>query len=257
MADSDEKTGASGKGSDSGKARPTPRAVSEFPASCLTVLAHFYRAEVYRSGVWRSRLDVTTNWAIISATATFSYAFASSQDDTHIMFPVASMLVLLLLCIESRRYRFYDVWWTRARMLEAHLIVPSLNPELKILQGDWREFLSNDLLIPAFKVSFWEALARRLTSNYIWIFALLLCGWILRVYTTSDGSIDGTTRDEWVTLPEFYVGCKYGFLHPTFILGYQILFHAVILIIMIATWEGRRVTGEIRRREKDAKKWHI
>ena len=29
-------------------------------------LAHLYRAEVYRSTVWRQRLDQTTNWAVIS-----------------------------------------------------------------------------------------------------------------------------------------------------------------------------------------------
>jgi uncharacterized membrane protein len=249
MADSEQKK--------SDKPRNPVTAINDFPASNLTVLAHFYRAEVYRSGVWRSRLDVTTNWAIISATATFSYAFASARENTHIMFPVASVLVLLLLCIESRRYRFYDVWWTRARMLEAHLIVPALNPELKILQGDWREFLSNDLLLPAFKVSFWEAFARRLTSNYIWIFILLLCGWILRVYSNSDGSVEGTKKDDWVTLEEFYMGCKFALFHPTFILGFQILFNGIILVILIATWQGRRVTGEIRRREKDARKWHI
>ena len=226
----------------------------EIPSGHLQVLAHFYRAEIYRSGVWRSRLDVTTNWAILAAIAAFSWSFSASGS--HILFPGCSLLVLLLLCIEARRYRFYDVWWTRARMLEAHLIVPALNPELKILQGDWREFLSNDLLLPAFKISFWEAFARRLTSNYIWIFSLLLFGWVLRVYTSADVGPDNG-GDDWVTFSEFYNACEFGLLHPTLFLGFQVLFHGFIVASLVATWKGRTITGEIRRREKDARKWHI
>jgi uncharacterized membrane protein len=32
----------------------------------LTMLAHLYRGEVYRSAVWRTRLDAATNWAVIA-----------------------------------------------------------------------------------------------------------------------------------------------------------------------------------------------
>ena len=43
----------------------SPLARSEY----ITALAHFYRAEMYRSMVWRTRLDTSTNWAIISTLA--------------------------------------------------------------------------------------------------------------------------------------------------------------------------------------------
>src|SRR5262245_37214895 len=33
------------------------------PAEFNTALVHFYRGEVQRSNVWRTRLDTTTNWA--------------------------------------------------------------------------------------------------------------------------------------------------------------------------------------------------
>ena len=35
----------------------------EFTVAEIGALAHLYRGEVYRSTVWRTRLDSTTNWA--------------------------------------------------------------------------------------------------------------------------------------------------------------------------------------------------
>jgi uncharacterized membrane protein len=37
----------------------------EFSAAELGALAHLYRGELYRSKVWRQRLDATTNWAVV------------------------------------------------------------------------------------------------------------------------------------------------------------------------------------------------
>ena len=37
----------------------------EFTAAEIGALAHLYRAEVYRSTVWRTRLDSSTNWAVL------------------------------------------------------------------------------------------------------------------------------------------------------------------------------------------------
>jgi uncharacterized membrane protein len=34
-----------------------------------TAMVHFYRAEVSRSNTWRGRLDITTNWAVITTGA--------------------------------------------------------------------------------------------------------------------------------------------------------------------------------------------
>ncbi len=33
-----------------------------FNAADITALSHLYRGEMYRSTVWRTRLDATTNW---------------------------------------------------------------------------------------------------------------------------------------------------------------------------------------------------
>ncbi|MGB8892761.1 MAG: DUF2270 domain-containing protein, partial [Pseudolabrys sp.] len=38
----------------------------EFNAAEIGALAHLYRGEVYRSTVWRTRLDSSTNWAVVT-----------------------------------------------------------------------------------------------------------------------------------------------------------------------------------------------
>jgi len=221
----------------------------KFSTENLNSLTHFYRGEVQRATDWRRRLDRTTNWAILATTAAFSVTLGvPSQDPTHITFLFTSHLVFLLMWIEARRYRHYDVWHTRVRMLEVHLLVPALHPEKDILQGDWREVLANDLLLPSYKISLLEALARRLNANYLWLFLGLLGGWGLRIYTEAvDKSLGG-----------LYEACGYhDAIPPWLVVLAQIVFWAVLVFIYVSTLKTRNVTGEIRRRDPRAKQWPI
>lgn len=224
----------------------------KIPTEYLNVLTHFYRGEVNRETVWRQRMDTTTNWAILATTATFSWAFTAERSESHFIFPFATLLVFLLLYVEARRYRQYDVARTRVRMLEVHLMVPALNPELNILQGDWRTVLSNDLLLPTFKISNLEALGLRLYRNYAWLFLILCAGWILRVYSGADYDKNG-----WVELTEFFRACGYRFLPPEFTLTLETLLNLMVLGILVLTWHSKSVSGEIRRRDPNAKKWPV
>ena len=146
-----------------------------FPASNLSVLAHFYRGELSRSIAWRQKMDMTTHWAVIATTAIISLAF-SNPASSPLILPFGTALLILLLTVEARRYRFFDVWRTRVRMLEVHLLVPALYNDKRLIEGDWREVLCNDLLAPTYKMSHWEAVGRRLSRTYIWLFAIVLAG---------------------------------------------------------------------------------
>ena len=42
-------------------------------------VAHLYRAEMNRMSVWRQRLDVTSNWAVILATALTTFTLGSAD----------------------------------------------------------------------------------------------------------------------------------------------------------------------------------
>lgn len=236
-----------------------------FPPELLNVITHFYRGEVQRATDWRKRLDTTTNWAIIAMTAAFSWTFRGidsvEEERNHLIFIFTSWTVFLLMCIEARRYRHFDVWRTRVRMLEVHLLMPALNPELDIVQGDWREVLSNDLLLPSFKISFVEAMAERLRANYIWIFIGLLAGWFMRVYVIAMGTVREAIamgKEPGPTFRELYDACGYGeFVSPFLIIGGLLFFWFVLVLMLVTTWKVRNVTGEIRRRDRKAKQWPI
>jgi uncharacterized membrane protein len=89
----------------------------------VNAMSHFYRGEMGRIMIWRQRLDMTTNWAITSSTAIITIAF-STRGVPHIIFFFNLAIVWVLLWIEARRYRFYDAFRARVRMLEAHFLVP-------------------------------------------------------------------------------------------------------------------------------------
>src|SRR3712207_2599123 len=83
------------------------------PAEFNTAMVHFYRGEVQRSNTWRNRLDTTTNWAVITAGATLSFAFSSTAHP-HFLIPLNSLLLAFFLFFEARLYRYSEIWSRRA-----------------------------------------------------------------------------------------------------------------------------------------------
>ena len=94
----------------------------------------------------------------------------------------AMVLVLLLLVIESRRYRFFDVYRARVRRLERSYYAEVFSPT-KELDKNWTRILSDDLKRPSFLISQAQAISRRLRRNYCWMFLILLLAWLLKVTT--------------------------------------------------------------------------
>jgi uncharacterized membrane protein len=145
-----------------------------------TAMAHFYRAEIHRSNTWRMRLDNTTNWAVVATSAAVSFALSSPQNHYGVII-LNSLLVTIFLWIEARRYRYYELWSLRTRLMEtdffAAMLVPPFTPH-----PEWAENLSESLLSPEFPISMWEALGRRFRRNYFWIFLVLGIAWAFKVY---------------------------------------------------------------------------
>jgi uncharacterized membrane protein len=151
------------------------------PGEFNTALVHLYRGEVSRANTWRTRLDGTTNWAVLTTGATLSFAF-SSRDNTHVMILLNSLLIGFFLFIEARRYRYYDLWRARVRLMETEFFCGLLVPQRDAEDGDnWRELLARDMLQPHFNMQLWEAMGRRLRRNYSWIFAVLAVSWMIKV----------------------------------------------------------------------------
>ncbi|MFH5926320.1 DUF2270 domain-containing protein [Roseomonas xinghualingensis] len=150
----------------------------ETPGEAITVLAHFHRAEMGRMTGWRDRIDLTTNWAITVVAGMLSVSL-STPSAHHGVLLFAMVLVMLLLFIEARRYRFFDVYRTRVRRLErnyyAQVFAPRGHTE------DWVRQMGEDLREPHFFISLRSALSRRLRRNYFWMFLVLLAAWILKI----------------------------------------------------------------------------
>lgn len=145
------------------------------------VMTHFYRGEVGRIMLWRQRLDITTNWAIAATTGVITYAL-SHAEITHLVFFFANLICFFLLIIESRRYRYYDAFRARVRMLEAHFLRPAVLMREAKDEVKWREQMAADLLLPSFKISRFEALFRRFGRNYVWLFLIIGGAWLVKVW---------------------------------------------------------------------------
>lgn len=165
------------------ESRPEGAGVSaaRFDPGYVNAMSHFYRGELGRIMAWRVRLDTTTNWAVTVTSTVFTVAF-SLREVPHGIFFFNVAVVWILLWIESRRYRFYDAFRARVRLLEAHFLVPMVLQDKKLLQGDWQRLMCEDLLLPSFKISKFEALGRRLKRNYVYLFALILGAWLAKIF---------------------------------------------------------------------------
>jgi uncharacterized membrane protein len=142
-----------------------------FSPAELAVLAHLYRGEVYRSTVWRTRLDATTNWAVVATGLALSLTF-SSPTASPLPLVLVGLLVAVFLCIEARRYRFFDFWRIRAHILEVYFFGPILRGQGPRVDNGWNEILYQDYQAPNLHITFLEAAGRRLRRNYGWIFLI-------------------------------------------------------------------------------------
>src|SRR5919109_73183 len=134
------------------------------PGEFNTAMIHFYRGEIQRSNTWRNRLDTTTNWAVLTAGATLSFVF-SSPSNPHFVIPINSILVAIFLLMEARRYRYYEIWSSRVRILETGYFAHLLAPEGVAPDEAWAQHLAADLVTPHFTISELEAIGRRLRRN--------------------------------------------------------------------------------------------
>lgn len=153
------------------------RASEEFSAPEIGALAHLYRGEVYRSTIWRTRLDTTTNWAVVTLGVALSITF-SSPDASPLPLVLVGVLILLFLALEARRYRYFNVWRARSRWMEKHFYVPMLIDGDLHTEEDWQLTLAEDYRYPKFHVSYMTAFARRVRSNYLWILLIQTLAYI-------------------------------------------------------------------------------
>ena len=200
----------------------------------VTAMVHFFRAEVNRANVWRQRLDTTTNWAVVSTGATLSIAF-SQPEIHHAIIILNTLLVMWFLYIEARRYRYYELWSYRVRLMEtdfyAAMLVPPFHPS-----AEWAESLAENLLSPRFPISLPEAFGRRLRRNYFWIFLILYAAWVAKIWLFPEPA---------QTLEEFIRRSSAGPLSGEVMIGLGLMLYSMLTLIAITTLSMTQATGEV------------
>jgi uncharacterized membrane protein len=208
----------------------------EFNSADFTALSHLYRGEVYRSTVWRTRLDATTNWAVLTTGIALSLTF-SSESASPLPLVVVGLLVATFLGIEARRYRFFDFWRMRAHIFEVYFFGPILRGEGVQIENGWNEILYQDYRAPTLHITYAEAVGRRLRHNYCWIFAIQVAAYLgkLLIHPVPVAS-----------LQEVWMRAAIGPIPGQIVVLAGVAFHAGWIMIAIATYRSRRGAGRAR-----------
>jgi uncharacterized membrane protein len=204
------------------------------PSEFNTAMVHYYRAEIQRSNVWRGRLDTTTNWAVVTTAAAITFVFAAPENHWGV-FLLVMLLTTLFLMIEARRYRYYELWSLRARLMETDFFAAMLVPPFAPHAG-WDETLAESLLQPQFPISRLEAIGRRLRNNYLAIFAIIGAAIILKLYLHPF---------EALSTGEVIARAKLGMLPGELVAGLLLLFLLFLFFLALITRGLHEASGEV------------
>ena len=199
-----------------------------------TAMVHLFRAEISRANVWRQRLDTTTNWAVVTTGAALSLSFGQAEDH-HAVLILNTLLITMFLIIEARRYRYYELFASRVRLMEtdffAAMLVPPFGPA-----PDWAESLAENLLQPHFPISVWEAIGRRFRRNYVYIYTIMGLAWFAKLWlhpTLAASPDEMMQRAAVGSLPGWIV----------FLVG--ALIYALIFLVGFLTYRLQEAAGEV------------
>ncbi len=192
------------------------------PDNFTTAMVHFYRGEMQRANTWRTRLDATTNWAVITVAAALTFVFGEPLNP-HFVFLLVLILVLTFLFIEARRYNYYALWAYRVHLMETDFFAPIFTPPFRP-SSDWANHLSNSLNNPVFPTSRWEAVGRRFQRNYLWLTSLLLISWVLKliVHPSQAGNLSVVIRR-----------ASIGIIPGPWVVAVVVLTYASLILLMV------------------------
>jgi uncharacterized membrane protein len=179
-SDATEGNRADGSGEDQSPDENIGGEFAEDPSDAISLLGHFYRGQMDRVTTWRGRLDQTSYWAVTIIAALLTWVF-SSPGNPHYLLLIGMGALVVFLAVETRRYRAYDVWRERVRLLEQNLFSELFDPETELSHADWRRRISEDLRDPAVKTRPFTALTRRLRRIYYPLLLVLLAAWVARI----------------------------------------------------------------------------
>ncbi len=216
-----------------GKDGPAPG--KGFDSAAMGALAHLYRGELYRSKIWRTRLDATTNWAVATTGIAISVSF-SGADVSGLPLVLIGLLVAGFLLIEGRRYRYFDIWRSRVRLLETRLYCPILRCEPIDFSDGWNETLASDYGRLRFHITMTEAVGRRLRRNYLWIFLVLGLSYLGKLLIHPD---------PFPSFGQVLERAQVGPIPGGWVLGALLAGEATLVVLAVLTLRGQKAAGRI------------
>lgn len=204
------------------------------------LMQHFYRGELGRTTAWRARIDRTTNWAVGLMATLITWTF-SDPGNPHYIILGSLAIVTLFLFVEARRYRIFDIWRARVRLVEENVFANAADPE-GVSHERWRELLAEDLRKPRLKIPLFEALSRRLKRVYLPLMTIVVVSWAMRVtlFAPADvGVRDAASIDQ---------------IPGVFVIGTVAIFY--LAMIVLAVWPtDRQAKGEKRELTEQTEQW--
>lgn len=200
-----------------------------------TTIAHLYRAQVQRADMWRARLDSTTNWSVVSTAAALTISFSEPRSGP-IVLAITTLIITLFLWIESRRYRYFELWSLRVRLLEHHYFAPLLSDTDEREPERWRSERIETLETQGFPISRSEAFGRRYRSVYIWLHGILALSWVAHVWRFP------RPADHW---SELWQRSLVGDISIAWALLFGVVFQASLFAIGMVTSRLKEARGEV------------
>jgi uncharacterized membrane protein len=162
----------------------------------------------------------------------------SNAGNSPLPLVLVALLDLVFLGIEARRYRYFDIWRTRVRLMEVSMYGSLLRLEGVRVDNGWNEVLARDYEQLHFHISFWEAMGRRLRRNYSFLFVIQAVSYVAKIciHPTPIRSLD-----------EVWEHASVGPLPGEVVLAIGLLFHAGLVALALLTLKGRRAVGRVER----------
>lgn len=172
-------------------------------------MVHLYRGEMNRLTVWRQRLDVTSNWAILLSLGLTTFTLGSPAVP-HYTLLLGLGLVGISIILEGRRYRHLHHSKWRVYVMECGYFAGLLEGRSPEPHGEWRLALAEDLRRPRYLLSTFTALRARLRRNYLLLFYFITAVWITKLYIHPAGP---------TSTGEFFSRLAVGTLLPWWLVG--------------------------------------
>jgi uncharacterized membrane protein len=148
-----------------------------YSTNTANALIHLYRAEVGKMTAYRQRLDMTTNWSVVTTAGLASFALGD-PNNSHATFLFAMFMNYFFLRLEARRFRTFEIAHHRVRIMERFFYPAMLGDRV---DPGWHQLLLAELGKPRSPMSRADALGWRLNRNYLWIYAAVLIAWLTKL----------------------------------------------------------------------------